>query len=183
MRSTQRASTTTARLSYTAPLDWPRLLRFLSARSVKGVEAVHEDAYLRTVRIGDHVGWIRGSDVPAEHALAVEIAPALVPVLEPLRERLGHFFDLRARPEYHRRALRARPDSRNRGGATPRASRPGRLRRIRARGPGHTRPTDHGEGSDDDRRALRCRLRRSDRDSACIAHDSPSSTRVAAASI
>ena len=99
MRSTQRASTTTARLSYTAPLDWPRLLRFLSARSVKGVESVHEDAYLRTVRIGNHVGWIRVNNVPAEHALAVEIAPALVPVLEPLRERLGHFFDLRARPD------------------------------------------------------------------------------------
>lgn len=99
MRSTQRASAPAARLSYTAPFDWPRLLRFLSARSVKGVESVHEDAYLRTVRIGAHTGWIRVSDVPAEHALAVEIAPALAPVLHPLRERLGHLFDLRARPD------------------------------------------------------------------------------------
>jgi AraC family transcriptional regulator of adaptative response / DNA-3-methyladenine glycosylase II len=94
----QNVCAPTARLSYTAPLDWPRLLRFLSARSVKGVESVHEDAYLRTVRIGDHVGWIRVGDVAAESALAVEIAPALVPVLEPLVERLGHLFDLRARP-------------------------------------------------------------------------------------
>jgi AraC family transcriptional regulator of adaptative response / DNA-3-methyladenine glycosylase II len=99
MRSTQRASAQAARLSYTAPLDWPRLLRFLSARSVKGVESVDEDAYLRTVRIGDYVGWIRVRDVPAGSALAVEIATALVPVLEPLVERLGHLFDLRARPD------------------------------------------------------------------------------------
>jgi AraC family transcriptional regulator of adaptative response / DNA-3-methyladenine glycosylase II len=99
MRSTQRESAKAARLSYTAPLDWPRLLRFLSARSVKGVESVHEDAYLRTVRIGDHVGWIRVCDVPDEQALAVEIATALVPVLEQLRARLAHLFDLRARPD------------------------------------------------------------------------------------
>ena len=99
MRSTQRASTPTGRLSYRAPLDWPRLLRFLSARSVKGVESVHEDAYLRSVRLGDHIGWIRVRDVPGEHALAIEIAPALMPVLESLRERLGHLFDLSARPD------------------------------------------------------------------------------------
>ena len=99
MRSTQRASATIARLSYTAPLDWPRLLRFLSARSVTGVESVHEDAYLRTVRIGDRTGWIRVRDVRAEHALAVEIAPALMTVIDPLSERLGNLFDVHARPD------------------------------------------------------------------------------------
>jgi len=92
------ASAQITRLSYIAPLDWPRLMRFLSARSVKGVESVHEDAYLRTVRIGEHTGWIRVRDEPAECALALEIAPALVPILSSLRERLGNLFDLGARP-------------------------------------------------------------------------------------
>ena len=81
------------------PLDWPRLLRFLSARSVKGVESVHEDAYLRTVRIGEHAGWILVRDVPAEHALTVEIAPSLIPALAPLRDRLSNLFDVAARPD------------------------------------------------------------------------------------
>src|SRR5665213_1063132 len=34
------------RLQYRSPYDWPRMLRFLGARSVKGVEAVHCDSYL-----------------------------------------------------------------------------------------------------------------------------------------
>lgn len=99
MRSKQRASDPAARLPYTAPLDWPRLLRFLSARSVKGVESVHEDSYLRTVRIADHAGWIRVRDVPADRTLAVELAPALAPVQAQLLERLGNLFDVRARPD------------------------------------------------------------------------------------
>jgi AraC family transcriptional regulator of adaptative response / DNA-3-methyladenine glycosylase II len=99
MHSTQRQSEPAARLKYTAPLDWPRLLRFLTARSVKGVESVHEDSYLRTVRIGDHAGWIRVRDVPAEQVLAVEISPSLIPVLAPLRERLSNLFDVHARPD------------------------------------------------------------------------------------
>jgi AraC family transcriptional regulator of adaptative response / DNA-3-methyladenine glycosylase II len=99
MHSKHRASTQSTRLSYTPPFDWPRLLRFLSARSVKGVESVHEDGYLRTVRLGEHTGWIRVRDVPSEHALALEMAPALEPVVATLRERLQHLFDLTARPD------------------------------------------------------------------------------------
>ena len=99
MHSRQRASAPTARLSYTAPFDWPRLLGFLSARSVKGVESVHADAYLRTARLGGNTGWIRVRDVPAEQALALEIAPTLAPVLVPLRERLRNLFDLAACPD------------------------------------------------------------------------------------
>jgi AraC family transcriptional regulator of adaptative response / DNA-3-methyladenine glycosylase II len=99
MRSTHRASTRATRLPYTAPLDWSRLLRFLSARSVKGVESVHEDSYLRTVQVGELTGWIRVRDVPAEHALALEVAPTLVLVLDLLRARLINLFDLTARPD------------------------------------------------------------------------------------
>jgi AraC family transcriptional regulator of adaptative response / DNA-3-methyladenine glycosylase II len=99
MPSKQRATAPTVDLPYIAPLDWPRLLRFLSARSVKGVEAVHDDAYLRTVRIGEHSGWIRVRDEPARGALALEIAPELAPILPSLRERLENLFDLHARPD------------------------------------------------------------------------------------
>jgi AraC family transcriptional regulator of adaptative response / DNA-3-methyladenine glycosylase II len=93
------ASAHIARLSYIAPLDWQRLLRFLGARSVRGVEAVHGDAYLRTAQLGDRTGWIRVRDEPTASELSVEISPALAPALAPLRDRLSHLFDLRAHPD------------------------------------------------------------------------------------
>jgi AraC family transcriptional regulator, regulatory protein of adaptative response / DNA-3-methyladenine glycosylase II len=87
------------RLSYHAPFDWPHMLRFLRARSVKGVEIVRDDVYLRTVRLGSHAGWIAVRNEPAERALIVESAPSLEPELPALLERLRHLFDLHARPE------------------------------------------------------------------------------------
>ena len=75
------------------------MLRFLRARSVKGVEMVRDDAYLRTVRIGSHAGWITVRDVPGECALLVESTPSLAPVLPSLLERLRDLFDLHARPD------------------------------------------------------------------------------------
>jgi AraC family transcriptional regulator, regulatory protein of adaptative response / DNA-3-methyladenine glycosylase II len=65
---------------------------------VKGVEMVRDDAYLRTVRIGPHTGWIIVRDEPCERALLVESTPSLAPVLPILLERLHDLFDLRAQP-------------------------------------------------------------------------------------
>jgi len=39
------------RLNYRPPLDWERLLAFLSARAIPHVEAVQEGSYLRTVQV------------------------------------------------------------------------------------------------------------------------------------
>ena len=90
---------TLVRLSYHAPFDWPRMLRFLRARSVRGVEMVRDDAYLRTVRLGSHAGWISVRDEPDDCALLVESTPSLAPVLPALLDRLRDLFDLRARPD------------------------------------------------------------------------------------
>ena len=75
------------------------MLRFLRARSVKGVEMVRDDAYLRTVRLGSHAGWIAVRDEPAECALLVESTPSLAPALPALLDRLRDLFDLHARPD------------------------------------------------------------------------------------
>lgn len=90
---------TLARLSYHAPFDWPRMLRFLRARSVKGVEMVRDDSYLRTVLLGSHAGWISVRDEPDNCALLVESTPSLAPVRPALLDRLRDLFDLRARPD------------------------------------------------------------------------------------
>jgi AraC family transcriptional regulator of adaptative response / DNA-3-methyladenine glycosylase II len=90
---------TFTKLSYRAPFDWPRMLRFLHARSMRGVEMVRDDAYLRTVRIGAHTGWICVCDSPGARALVVEASPSLAPALPSLLDRLRDLFDVRAQPE------------------------------------------------------------------------------------
>jgi AraC family transcriptional regulator, regulatory protein of adaptative response / DNA-3-methyladenine glycosylase II len=87
------------RLSYHAPFDWPRMLRFLNARSVKGVETVHDDVYLRTVRLASHAGWIAVRNEPGECALVVESAPSLEAALPALLDRLRNLFDLHVQPD------------------------------------------------------------------------------------
>ena len=96
-------------LSYHAPFDWARLLRFLHARSAKGVEIVRDNVYLRTVRIGAHEGWIAVRDAPQHSALLVDYAPSLSPVLPALLERLRNLFDLDASPDLIRAHFAADP--------------------------------------------------------------------------
>jgi AraC family transcriptional regulator of adaptative response / DNA-3-methyladenine glycosylase II len=96
-------------LSYRAPFDWQGLLRFLRTRTLVGVEAVTDDAYARTVRLGDRTGWVRVRDMPAKRALTVELPHALTPVLPALLGRLRHLFDLSARPDIITAHLRADP--------------------------------------------------------------------------
>lgn len=86
-------------LGYRAPFAWGRLLDFLRTRTLAGVEAVTDDAYARTVRLGEHTGWVRVTDLPARRALSVELPHALTPVLPALLGRLRHLFDLSARPD------------------------------------------------------------------------------------
>ena len=86
-------------LVYRPPFDWSEMLAFLGARAMRGVECIDGDAYLRTVRLGNHTGWIRVAHVPARRALVVEVTHALTPVLPALLGRLRHLFDVNARPD------------------------------------------------------------------------------------
>jgi AraC family transcriptional regulator of adaptative response / DNA-3-methyladenine glycosylase II len=89
----------TLQLGYREPFDWTQLLGFLAARAMVGVEAVSDGAYLRTIRLGAHTGWIRVTDAPKKRALQVELTHSLTPVLPALLGRLRHLFDLAARPD------------------------------------------------------------------------------------
>ena len=83
-------------LSYRPPFDWASLLSFLSTRAIKGVESIDNVSYARTVRLGEHTGWIRV--VQAANALKVEFTHSLTPVLPALLSRLRNLFDLDAHP-------------------------------------------------------------------------------------
>lgn len=86
-------------LSYRPPFDWTSLLDFLRARQTAGVEHVTHDAYLRTVALGGHAGWIEVRNDESRRALVVTLPHALTPVLPALLGRLRNLFDLAARPD------------------------------------------------------------------------------------
>jgi AraC family transcriptional regulator of adaptative response / DNA-3-methyladenine glycosylase II len=78
------------------------MLRYLSGRAIAGVETVpdasDQGAYLRSVRIGKAIGWLRVTHLPTRHQLELEIAPSLCTVLMPLLARVRSQFDLDANP-------------------------------------------------------------------------------------
>jgi AraC family transcriptional regulator, regulatory protein of adaptative response / DNA-3-methyladenine glycosylase II len=96
-------------LAYRPPLNWRALLRFLAGRATAGVEQVVEEAYLRTVKVGSHHGWLKVEPIAGRNVLAVELATSLVPVLPEILSRLKDLFDLRARPDVIATHLSADP--------------------------------------------------------------------------
>ena len=91
--------TSTLQLVYRPPYNWKGVLAFLAARALKGVEHVTDDAYARTVRLGDATGWIRVTQSKKKHALMVEFTHSLTPALPALLSRVRALFDLDARPD------------------------------------------------------------------------------------
>jgi AraC family transcriptional regulator of adaptative response / DNA-3-methyladenine glycosylase II len=92
-------STFTLQLMYRPPFDWTGLLDFLEMRALSGVECVRDNEYLRTVKLGEHSGWVRVRHAPERRALLVELTHSLTPVLPALLGRLRNLFDLSARPD------------------------------------------------------------------------------------
>jgi AraC family transcriptional regulator of adaptative response / DNA-3-methyladenine glycosylase II len=93
------SESSTLRLAYRPPYDWPGLLSFLEARALAGVEHVTGSSYARTVRLGNATGWIRVTPAAKPHALTLEFTHSLTPVLPALLTRVRALFDLDARPD------------------------------------------------------------------------------------
>jgi AraC family transcriptional regulator of adaptative response / DNA-3-methyladenine glycosylase II len=97
------------RLSYRPPLDWERLLRFLSQRAIPGVEMVREGTYFRTVHVErgsrQFTGHIQVRNEAARHMLAVRLSDHLLPVCAVVLERVKRLFDLCADPAAIDKAL------------------------------------------------------------------------------
>ncbi len=92
-------TTSTLQLAYRPPYDWKGVLEFLAARELKGVEWVTDTFYSRTVRIGEHQGWIKVTQANGKNALLLEFTHSLAPVLPALLRRTRDLFDLDARPD------------------------------------------------------------------------------------
>lgn len=93
------SDTSTLQLGYRPPYDWAAMLHFLAGRAIREVEFVSGGTYTRTVRLGEHTGWVKVSHAEARNALQVEFSHSLTPVLPALLGRLRHVFDLSARPD------------------------------------------------------------------------------------
>ncbi len=85
------------KLGFRPPIAWRPLIHFLTGRATMNTEGLVGDKYIRTVRLGQHVGWIAAEPI-RDNLLGVEIAKSLLPVLPELQSRLRHLFDLNASP-------------------------------------------------------------------------------------
>jgi AraC family transcriptional regulator, regulatory protein of adaptative response / DNA-3-methyladenine glycosylase II len=106
------SDTLTLRLAYRPPFHWQRIVHYLSGRAIQGVELVENDghgAYLRSVRIGAAVGWLRITHLPARTQLELQLAPSLSTVLMPVLARVRSQFDLDANPAVIEAHLRHDP--------------------------------------------------------------------------
>ena len=90
-------------LGHRPPYAWDRLISFLAARAIPGVESVIGDTYRRTVAIKKgatiHYGWISVANRPTQNTLSVTLATTLLPVLSQILARIRLLFDLNCSPE------------------------------------------------------------------------------------
>jgi AraC family transcriptional regulator of adaptative response / DNA-3-methyladenine glycosylase II len=92
----------TLSLAYRPPYAWDRLLSFLAARAILGVEWVEQGVYRRTVALrkgsATYAGWISVQNLPKRNAVSVTAAASLLPVLPQVLARIRHLFDLNCDP-------------------------------------------------------------------------------------
>jgi AraC family transcriptional regulator of adaptative response / DNA-3-methyladenine glycosylase II len=107
----------TLTLGYRPPYPWEKMLHFLAARAINGVEAVQNGEYMRTARFmtteGKQVyGFVRVGHQPEKNALAVTVSETLLPVLPQVLARIRHLFDLHCDPDAVYETLRTMNDLR-----------------------------------------------------------------------
>jgi AraC family transcriptional regulator, regulatory protein of adaptative response / DNA-3-methyladenine glycosylase II len=99
------------KLGFREPLAWQPLVRFLAGRAGARTEKMNGDSYLRTIRLGQHRGFIAAQPL-APGLLGVRVSESLLPVLPDLRMRLRRLFDLEANPAVIDAFLRRQPELR-----------------------------------------------------------------------
>lgn len=85
-------------LAYRSPFAWTRIIEFLGATAIPGVELARGTRYGRTACIEGECGVVLAEDLPERCELRVEVSASLVPVLMSLLDRLRRLFDLDAEP-------------------------------------------------------------------------------------
>lgn len=94
----ESADSFTLHLAYRPPLNWASLSGFLASRGALATERLDGQAYVRSVQIGNTLGWLRAQPRPGSHQIAVQLSASLLPHTAALLPRLRHLFDLDANP-------------------------------------------------------------------------------------
>ncbi len=95
----KRDDSFTVEVGYRPPYRWQKMLRFLDARTIPGVETVREESYYRTVRIKEHTGWIRIGQREVKNTLAVTVSASLLRVLPQVLAKVRCLFDTDSDPQ------------------------------------------------------------------------------------
>ena len=93
------AETLQVQLEFRPPLAWERLLAYLKLRAIPGVEMADSVAYRRTVRVGEHHGWLAVTMNSRGDALDLQMSISLLPVISTVISRTKKLFDLGATPD------------------------------------------------------------------------------------
>ena len=92
----------TLRLAYRPPYDVAGMLRFFAARALPGVDVVEGSTLRRTLALNHQTkpltGWLAARFVPSRHEVELKLAPALLPALGSILQRLRQALDLDADP-------------------------------------------------------------------------------------
>jgi AraC family transcriptional regulator of adaptative response / DNA-3-methyladenine glycosylase II len=96
-RATSNEASFNCSLPFRPPMAWGRLLAFLAGRAIPGVEHVSDETYSRTLRVGDHTGWVSVGS-PVASVLPVTVSVSLAPALLSVLGRLRTLFDTDAHP-------------------------------------------------------------------------------------
>jgi AraC family transcriptional regulator of adaptative response / DNA-3-methyladenine glycosylase II len=107
-------SQVTLRLAYRPPLEWGRLMDYLQARAIPGVEEVRDGVYSRSVRIGGVAGVISARAHTDRPELLLRVPIELARHLIVIVERARRIFDLGADPGEIVQHLRRDPRLRSR---------------------------------------------------------------------
>jgi AraC family transcriptional regulator of adaptative response / DNA-3-methyladenine glycosylase II len=86
----------TVRLRYRPPYDWERMLGFLAARAIDGVEVVADGVYRRTVLSDGGTGTVEVAHAPREESLVATVRVPNVRALPGIVARIRRLFDLGA---------------------------------------------------------------------------------------
>jgi len=84
------------RLDYRPPYNWRRLLDFLTARTVAGMERTDGDRYARTIELNGKSGWIEIAPQPEKNFLSVRVQFGDSTQLFRIVERVRGMFDVDA---------------------------------------------------------------------------------------
>jgi AraC family transcriptional regulator of adaptative response / DNA-3-methyladenine glycosylase II len=113
------------RLSYRPPLDWQRMLAFLAARAIPGVEVVGRGSYRRTIEAGGDRGWLEVTRDTAEDSVVARVEIGNPRTLYFIVERVRGMFDLNADWSTIAQSMKADPELAWRVEASPGVRVPG----------------------------------------------------------